>query len=113
MGERRESLPVRLIYGLGNPISVQSVSVDPPADVLDLSRVRGGLMAHVRAGAPGGLALPQSGGASFHAVPAGTAWLRLAGDEPLQLMPGDVVLLPSGTAHRISSTPAGRCIAYD
>jgi len=87
--------------------------VDPLTDVLDLSRVRGALMAHVRAGAPWGLELPESPGASFHAVTAGTAWLRLAGDEPLQLMPGDVVLLPSGTAHRISSTPTGRCVAYD
>jgi hypothetical protein len=87
--------------------------VDPLTDVLDLSRVRGALMAHVRAGAPWGLELPESPGASFHAVTAGTAWLRLADEEPLQLMPGDVVLLPSGSAHRISSTPTGRCVAYD
>jgi AraC-like DNA-binding protein len=88
-------------------------TVDPLADVLDLSRVRGALMATVRAGAPWGLALPESPGASFHAVTAGTAWLRVTGEEPLQLMPGDVVLLPSGTAHRVSSGPATRCIAYD
>jgi AraC-like DNA-binding protein len=87
--------------------------VDPLADMLDLTRVRGALMATVRAGAPWGLALPQSAGASFHAVIAGTAWLRAAGAEPLQLMPGDVVLLPSGAAHRLSSQPTGRCVAYD
>jgi AraC-like DNA-binding protein len=87
--------------------------VDALADVLDLSRVRGALMAHVRATAPWGLELPQTSGASFHAVSAGTAWLRVAGEEPRQLMPGDVVLLPAGTAHRIASTPAGRCVAYD
>src|ERR671939_1203430 len=113
MTQMRESLLVRLTDRPPTPASVQSGSVDPLTDVLDLSRVRGALMAHVRAGAPWGLELPQSGGASFHAVTAGTAWLRLAGEAPLQLMPGDVVLLPSGTAHRISSTPAGRCIAYD
>jgi AraC-like DNA-binding protein len=86
--------------------------VDPLADVLDLSRVRGALMAHVRAGAPWGLELPRSPGASFHAVTAGTAWLRVADEEPLQLMPGDVALLPSGTSHRVSSGPATRCVEY-
>jgi AraC-like DNA-binding protein len=70
-------------------------------------------MATVRAGAPWGLALPENTGASFHAVTAGTAWLRVAGAEPVQLMPGDVVLLASGVAHRLSSRPAGRCVAYD
>ena len=70
-------------------------------------------MAHVRAGVPWGLELPAGPGASFHAVTAGTAWLRVAGDEPLQLMPGDVVLLPSGISHRLSSGPTGRCVAYD
>jgi len=81
--------------------------------MLDLSRVRGALMANVSAGAPWGLELAQSAGASFHAVTAGTAWLRVPQAEPLYLMPGDVVLLPSGTAHRLSSRPTGRCVAYD
>jgi hypothetical protein len=70
-------------------------------------------MASVRAGAPWGVALPQSAGASFHAVTAGTAWLRVDGAEPLALMPGDVVLLASGAPHRLSSRPTGRCVPYD
>jgi AraC-like DNA-binding protein len=87
--------------------------VDPLADVLDLSRVRGALVATVRARAPWGLELPQSTGASFHAVTAGTAWLRIAGAQPLQLMPGDVLLLPTGIAHRLASEATGRCIGFD
>jgi AraC-like DNA-binding protein len=87
--------------------------MDPLADVLDLSRVRGALMANVRAHAPWGLALPESGGASFHAVTAGTAWLRAAGHEAIQLMPGDLLLLPSGVSHRLSSEPKGRCQPFD
>jgi AraC-like DNA-binding protein len=87
--------------------------MDPLADVLDLSRVRGALMASVRACAPWGLELPESGGASFHAVTAGTAWLRVAGDDPIQLMPGDLLLLPSGVSHRLSSEPKGRCRPFD
>lgn len=87
--------------------------MDPLADVLDLSRVRGALMANVRARAPWGLELPESPGASFHAVTAGTAWLRVTGSEPIQLMPGDLVLLPSGAAHRLSSESRGRCRPFD
>jgi AraC-like DNA-binding protein len=87
--------------------------MDPLADVLDLSRVRGALMANVRAHAPWGIALPQSTGASFHAVTSGTAWLRVDGGSPIQLMPGDLLLLPSGVAHRLASEPRGRCRPFD
>lgn len=87
--------------------------MDALADVLDLSRVRGALMASVHAHAPWGIALPQSSGASFHAVTSGTAWLRFDGHDPLQLMPGDVSLLPSGRPYRLSSEPEGRCRPFD
>ena len=80
--------------------------MDPLADVLDLARVRGALLASVRASAPWGLALPQGDGASFHAVTSGTAWMCVAEHEPIQLMPGDLVLLPTGArAH----DELGRC----
>ena len=72
--------------------------MDPLADVMDVSRVRGAMLANVRACAPWGLALPQSSGASFHALTSGTAWLRVEGADPLQLMPGDLLLLPTGIA---------------
>jgi AraC-like DNA-binding protein len=86
--------------------------MDPLADVLDLARVRGALLANVRAGAPWGLALPQSDGASFHAVTSGTAWMHVEGHEPLQLMPGDLVLLPSGAPHTMSSDLTVDCPPY-
>ncbi len=70
-------------------------------------------MANVIARAPWGLALPQNNGASFHAVTAGTAWLRVGGADPIQLMPGDLLMLPSGTPHRLSSEPRGRCRPFD
>src|SRR5690349_18318580 len=87
--------------------------MDPLADVLDLSRVSGALMANVRAGAPWGLELLQRSGASFHAITSGTAWLRVTDCEPVQLMPGDVFLLPTGERHRLSSEPDGRCQPFD
>ena len=70
-------------------------------------------MANVRAGAPWGLDLPSRAGASFHAITSGVAWLRVAGQGPLQLMPGDVFLLPTGARHRLSSEPDGACEPFD
>jgi AraC-like DNA-binding protein len=87
--------------------------MDALSDVLDLSRVSGALMASVRAGVPWGLDLPQIPGAAFHAITSGTAWLRAGDKAPLQLMPGDVVLLPTGAPHRLSSEPDGRCVPFD
>jgi Cupin/Phage integrase, N-terminal SAM-like domain len=46
-------------------------------------------------------------------VTAGTAWLRVDGCQPVQLMPGDLLLLPSGTAHRLSSEAKSRCRPFD
>jgi AraC-like DNA-binding protein len=113
MGEpmlaNRKLLPVRLIlsgrrYGSG---------MDPLAAVLDLSRVHGALLANVRAAAPWGLALPSSDGASFHAVTSGTAWLQLEGEPSAQLMPGDLLLLPTGAPHRLASEVDGPCRPWD
>ena len=87
--------------------------MDPVSDVLDLSRVRGALMVSVRACAPWGLDLPERTGASFHAITSGMAWLRVEGSEPLQLMPGDVFLLPAGARHRMSSEPDGLCVPFN
>jgi AraC-like DNA-binding protein len=87
--------------------------VDPLADVLDLGRVRGALLASVRAAAPWGLELPDNPGASFHAVTAGTAWLRVGEQEPLQLMPGDLLLFPGGIAHRLGGSPDGPFEPFD
>src|SRR5437764_15103491 len=87
--------------------------MDPLSDVLDLSRVSVALMVSVRACAPWGLDLAQRPGASFHAITSGTAWLRVKEDEPLQLMPGDVFLLPAGARHRLSYEPRGSCVPFD
>jgi AraC-like DNA-binding protein len=87
--------------------------VDPLADVLDLSRVQGALVANVRAEAPWGIELPASGGASFHAVTSGTAWLRIDGVEATQLLPGDLILFPTGSPHKLSSAPDGACRPFD
>lgn len=85
----------------------------PLDDVLDLLRVRGAVIGHVRAHAPWGMRLPQATGATFHAVTAGVCWLRISGQEPRELLPGDVVLLPTGAPHTIASDPTGPARPWD
>jgi AraC-like DNA-binding protein len=85
----------------------------PLDDVLDLLRVRGALMAHIRAHAPWGIRLPRAPGATFHAVTAGSCWVRVPGQAPRELLPGDVVLLPSGAGHVIASDRSGPARQWD
>jgi len=86
---------------------------DPLADVLDLLRVRGAVMAHLRAHAPWGLRLPRATGATFHAVTAGGCWVRLPGQAPRELLAGDVALLPTGAAHVLASDSTGPTRPWD
>jgi AraC-like DNA-binding protein len=80
------------------------VVMDPLADVFDLSRVSGAVMAQLIAYEPWGVAVDPLAGAAFHAVVAGSCWLRMPRREPLHLMPGDVVLLPTNTPHELVSS---------
>jgi AraC-like DNA-binding protein len=68
--------------------------------------VRGTLGNRLAAGADWGWFAPAAPDAAFHAVTAGTAWLALPGQDAIELMPGDVVLLPTGAAHVLASDPA-------
>src|SRR5262245_33219414 len=86
---------------------------DPLADVVDLLRVRGTVMAHVRAHAPWGLSLHRAPGATFHAVTAGPCWIRVAGQAPRELHHGDIVLLPRGAPHVMASAASGPSRPWD
>jgi len=52
-------------------------------------------------------------GAAFHAVTDGLAWLRIPGRPDTRLMPGDVVLLPTGLAHILASAPDAATVPFD
>jgi len=58
------------------------VLVDPLADVFDLTRVSCGVMAQLIAHEPWGVTIDPVPGASFHAVVAGSCWLRIPGRAP-------------------------------
>ncbi|CUU59092.1 AraC-type DNA-binding protein [Parafrankia irregularis] len=87
--------------------------MDVLSDLIDTARVRGAVLGSVRARHPWGLDLAAEEDAAFHAVAAGSCWLRVPGTEPVQLMPGDVVLLTRGGRHAISSTPSAATTPYD
>ena len=82
--------------------------VDPLADVFDLSRVSCGVMAQLSAYEPWGVTIDPVPGAAFHAVVAGSCWLRIPSRAPQHLMPGDVVLLPTNTPHELVSSADAR-----
>jgi AraC-like DNA-binding protein len=81
--------------------------VDVLSDVLAVAQVDSALMATFDARAPWGISLPPRSGAYLHAVVAGTCWFAadLPGgpSSPRHLTPGDLVLLPAGTPHELSS----------
>jgi AraC-like DNA-binding protein len=82
--------------------------VDPLADALTVSGVRGSVRARIEAGGRWGLALDASPGTTLHAVTAGRSWLTVPDQPPVELATGDVVLLPPGTPHRLGDEPGGR-----
>lgn len=61
--------------------------------------------ARIDAGGDWGWWAAEAPTAAFHAVTSGTAWMAVEGRAPLQLMPGDVVLLPGGGEHVLASDP--------
>lgn len=82
--------------------------VDVLADVLRRIGVSGLILARDRYAEPFGFALDGRQDAGFHYVAAGSCWLRRAGERPLRLLQGDLVLLPRGDAHALVSPAAAR-----
>jgi len=87
--------------------------MDALAAVLAVVGVRGAVAATLSAAEPWGLTLDAVPGAAFHAVTDGTAWLCLPGRSDTRLMPGDVVLLPTGRAHVLASAPDADTAPFD
>ena len=87
--------------------------MDALTAVLAVAGVRGTVAATLDAAEPWGLALDAVVGAAFHAVTDGLAWLRIPGRPDTRLMPGDVVLLPTGLAHILASAPDAATVPFD
>lgn len=80
--------------------------MDLLGELLRLGRVRGTVGARIDAGDDWGWWAADAGRAAFHAVTDGCAWISLPDGEVVQLLPGDVLLLPRGSAHALGSDPA-------
>ena len=87
--------------------------MDALAAVLAVAGVRGTVAATLSAAEPWGLTLHAVPGAAFHAVTDGTACLRIAGRPDTRLMPGDVILLPTGIGHILASAPDVDAMPFD
>lgn len=87
--------------------------MDVLAEVIGVAQVRGTVAARVNAADPWGLRLDRVPGAAFHTLTSGTAWLTVPGRAPLQLAPGDVVLLATGAEHGLSSAPDAALVPFD
>ncbi|OEV07377.1 AraC family transcriptional regulator [Streptomyces nanshensis] len=79
--------------------------MDALTGLIDAQAVRGVLGARIAAGDDWGWWSAQGPGAAFHAVTSGTVWIAPEGSDPLQLLAGDVLLLPGGHAHALASGP--------
>ena len=82
--------------------------MDPLADALTISGVRGALTTRIEAGGQWALSVEGHDTPALHAVTAGRAWLTTPGIPPVELASGDVVLLPAGRPYRLASEPSGR-----
>ena len=87
--------------------------MDALTAVLAVAGVRGTVAATLNAAEPWGLTLDAVPGAAFHAVTDGLAWLRVPGRPETRLMPGDVVLLPTGITHVLASAPDAATVPFD
>lgn len=80
--------------------------MDVLVDALALAGVRGSAAVRIDAGRGWGVSWARNADAVLYAVVAGSVWLKpdAAGAEntPVELAPGDVVLLPTGAAHSIA-----------
>src|ERR687896_2250653 len=103
MAEARKGLSERLDHRDG-----YYWCMDVLADILTAMRVGTPVAAHAEARAPWGLRFDHITGAAFHMVLQGSCWLMPLDDaafEPVELGPGDVVLLGRGAPHAMTSAP--------
>ena len=112
MPEKLNSLPIRPKPAWCSAHRY-SGEVDALAAVLAAAGVRGTIAATLNAADPWGFDLDDIPGAAFHAITEGAAWLCLPGQPDTRLLPGDVVLLPAGTAHVLASDPGAGTVPFD
>jgi AraC-like DNA-binding protein len=86
---------------------------DAVSDVLGLVRMRGEFVCESEAAAPWSVRI-QRPGSHMHVVQQGFLWLQIDGEEkPLRVAAGELIILPHGGAHVLSSDPRLRPIMLE
>lgn len=87
--------------------------MDVLADVLSATRIGGTVFCRSELTGPWGMLFEPASRAGLHIVARGSCWLRLRGRAtPLRLSQGDVVLLPHGAGHSLTSEPNVRPLPF-
>lgn len=81
---------------------------DVLTSVMDALRLRSRVFCRSELKAPWGMALPRSEYAHFHVVERGGAWLKVDSQRPVALAGGDLVVVPRGSGHTLTDSPATR-----
>lgn len=88
-----------------------TTSIEPVGEALHHLRMSGAFYCRSELTAPFGLSMPPlENTLMFHLVASGRCWLEVPGEEPQQLQPGDLALVPHGRGHDLASEPGQRCI---
>jgi AraC-like DNA-binding protein len=82
--------------------------MDALADVLAAGRLGGAVFARTAPRTPWGMTFEAAPMAGFHLVVRGSCHLRVGGEPPVELHPGDLVLLAHGSPHTISNPEHAR-----
>ena len=78
--------------------------VDPLSEALQMLRMSGTFYSRSDLSAPWGVTLPEmKGSLMFHFVTSGSCQLEIKGEKPCVLRPGDLMLVPHGEGHLLSS----------
>jgi AraC-like DNA-binding protein len=84
--------------------------MDALSHVLAANRVTGMVAMQLRARGTWGMATDRIEDCAFLVVAQGSCWLRAAGNPPIQLVQGDVLMLPGGSAAALTSSRNGRTV---
>jgi AraC-like DNA-binding protein len=102
--------------------AARSATVDVLGDVLKVLRAQGAVFLCADFTAPWGvvspparelarmLSLPADHCVEFHLVAKGNCWVTVHGQPPVELLEGDMLLLPCGHEHILASSPTERAV---
>ena len=89
-------------------------NVDVLSDILDVLQLRGTLYFRTAFSPPWSVAVPAYGRAArFHLAVQGRCHVRVGDDRDVTLNPGDMIVIPNGSAHTLSDRPDRAPAALD